>query len=48
MHGQFAFCCDCQPPYRRDVVLIFVVIIFQVVPQTHDIHDISIIEIKQN
>ena len=28
MHGQFTFCCDCQPPNGRNVVLIFVVIIF--------------------
>ena len=29
MYGQFAFCCDCQPSYRRNVFLILVVIIFQ-------------------
>ena len=28
MHGQFAFCCDCQPSYKRNVALICVVIIF--------------------
>ena len=29
MHGQFAFCCDCQLSKRRNAVLIPVVIIFQ-------------------
>ena len=28
MHGQFAFCCDCQPSYRTNFVLMLVVIIF--------------------
>ena len=29
MDGQSAFCCDCQPSYKRNVVLIVIVIIFQ-------------------
>ena len=29
MHCQFAFCCDCQPSYRLNVVLILVVVFDQ-------------------
>ena len=38
-HGQFAFCCDCQPPYRRNVVFILVVIIFQLLRARYSVEE---------
>ena len=39
MHGQFAFCGDCQPSYRRNAVLILVVIIFQLFKACHFVQE---------
>ena len=38
MHGQFAFCCDPEPPYMRNVVLILV-IIFQLFKACYSVQE---------
>ena len=39
MHGQFAFCCDCPPSYRKNAVLILVVIIFQLFKACYSVQE---------
>ena len=43
MHVQFAICCDCQPSYRRDAVLILVVIIFQLFKAYYSVQEYTCI-----
>ena len=43
MHVQFVICCDCQPSYRRDAVLILVVIIFQLFKACYSVQEYTCI-----
>ena len=39
MHGQFGFCCDRQPSFRKNIFLILVIIIFQLFKACYSVQE---------